>query len=110
MFCENGLLEFALSYCPIVIFSVFSSFFFLSGSAPPQPGYLEGVNSAPLTFTAGIRLHELFLGASFLELGGQPRQLWENLVDQTDLGGQIVLVDIESQMAADEAYGGGKPG
>ena len=29
----------------------------------------------------------------------------QDFVDQTDLGGQLVLVDVESQMAADEAYG-----
>lgn len=40
-----------------------------------------------------------------MELGGQPSQLRQDLVDQTDLRGKVVLVDVESQMAADKALG-----
>lgn len=59
--------------------------------------------SAPPTFTAGIRLHELFLGACLFEFGGQPSQLRENLVHQANFRSQVIFVDVESQMATDEA-------
>lgn len=39
-----------------------------------------------LTFSAGVCLNELVAGAGLVKLGGQPRQLWKNLVDDTDLG------------------------
>lgn len=60
-------------------------------------------NWSPPTFAAGVRLHKLLLGAGLFELRGQPGQLRQDLVHQANLGGKIVLVNIECQMAADEA-------
>jgi hypothetical protein len=62
-----------------------------------------GEIGAPPTFTAGVGLDKFLLGAGLLELGSQPSQLRQDFVDQTDLGGKVVLVNVESQMAADEA-------
>lgn len=56
-----------------------------------------------LTFSAGICLHELRTGASLIKFGGQPCQLGQNLVDDADLGCQIVLVDVEGQEASNVA-------
>lgn len=53
------------------------------------------------TLSAGIGLHELVLRARIVELGGQPGELGEDLVDDADLGGELVLVDVEGQEASD---------
>lgn len=57
-----------------------------------------------LTLATRIGLHEFVAGAGLLELRGQPGQLRQRLVDQPDLGGQVVLVQVQRQVAADEAY------
>lgn len=53
-----------------------------------------------LTFSARIGLDEFSGGARGIKLGGKPGQLGKNLVDQPDLGGELILVDVEGQKAA----------
>ena len=58
----------------------------------------------PLTFSTGIRLDELFLGTGFFEFGGQPGQLRQDLIDQTNFRGKVVLVEVQGKVAADESW------
>ena len=58
----------------------------------------------PLTSLAGVSLHELALRARLGELGRQPRQLWQHLVDEAHVGRKVVLVDVEGEEAADVAH------
>jgi len=46
-------------------------------------------------------LHKLVRGAGFLELGWEPRQLGEHLVDNSHLGGKVVVVNVKGEEAAD---------
>lgn len=55
------------------------------------------------TFFAGVGLHELVLRTGFLEFWRQPCQLWEDFVNQSHFGREIVLVDVEGEEAADVA-------
>ena len=43
-----------------------------------------------------------------MKLGGQPRKLRKNLVNKSDFRGQIIIVDITSQVTADETCDGKK--
>lgn len=56
-----------------------------------------------ITRLASVGLHELALGASFRKLWCQPGELGQYLVDKTDFGGKIVLVDVLGEEAADIA-------
>ncbi|KAI6760238.1 hypothetical protein HG531_013439 [Fusarium graminearum] len=53
--------------------------------------------------SAGIGLHKFVLGTGFRELRSQPCQLRENLVDKSNVGGEVILVYMEGQEAADIA-------
>lgn len=52
------------------------------------------------TLSAGIGLHKLGPGACLLKLRRKPRQLREDLVDDAHLGGEVVLVDVAGEEAA----------
>jgi hypothetical protein len=52
------------------------------------------------TLTAGIRLYKSIFGTGFLELRRQPSQLGQHFVDDPNFGGQIVLMDIFRDEAA----------
>lgn len=56
-----------------------------------------------LTFSAGVGLHELVASTGIVKLGGQPCQLRQDLVNNANLGSQIVLVDMEGEEASDIA-------
>ena len=58
----------------------------------------------PLTFSTGIRLDELFLGAGFFEFGGQPSQLRQDFIDKTDFRSKVVLVEVKGKVTADETW------
>jgi hypothetical protein len=56
------------------------------------------------TFSAGIGLHELAItSAGLFKLSWQPCELWQNLVDNPDVGGQVIVVEVSSQEPADIA-------
>lgn len=55
------------------------------------------------TRSAGVGLDKLVLGAGLGELGPQPGELGQDLVDYTDFGGEVVLVDVEGEEAANVA-------
>ena len=55
------------------------------------------------TLACRIRLHELVRRAGFRELRGEPCQLRQDLVHQPDLAGEVVLVDVQGEKAADVA-------
>ena len=57
----------------------------------------------PLTFPTGIRLDELLLGTGFFKFGGQPGQLGQDFIDQTDFRGKVVLVEVKGKVTADES-------
>ena len=56
------------------------------------------------TVFGGIGLHEFVARAGFFELGRQPGELGQVLVDQPDFGRQVVLVDVQREEAADVAW------
>jgi hypothetical protein len=55
------------------------------------------------TFSRGIGLHEAVSRACFLELWGEPGELWQVLVDEADLGREVVLVNVLGEVAASVA-------
>ena len=59
------------------------------------------------TLSRGIRLHEALAGAHILELGGQPRELGQVLVDEADFRGELVVVDVLCEEASGVACGCG---
>ena len=54
----------------------------------------KGIGGSRRTLFAGVGLHELVLRTGLLEFGRQPCQLREDLVNQSDFGGEVVLVDV----------------
>lgn len=56
------------------------------------------------TFTARICLHKLVLRASLGELRRKACQLRQDLVDQANFRGKIVLVDMKGEEASNVAY------
>lgn len=56
-----------------------------------------------LTRSACIRLHKFVLGAGLREFGAEPSKLGQDLVHQSYFRGKFMLVDVESQKAAEVA-------
>ena len=56
------------------------------------------------TFSRGVGLDEAVAGADVLELGGQPGELGQVLVDETDFGSKVVFVNVLCEKAAGVAW------
>lgn len=69
----------------------------------PKHAIRKGPHGSRRTLFAGVGLHELILRTGLLEFRGQPCQLWQNLVDESDFGREVVLVDVQGEEAADVA-------
>ena len=55
------------------------------------------------TIPRHVALHEPLRRARLSELGRQPRELRQLLVDYPDLGRELVFIDVVREEAADEA-------
>lgn len=53
-----------------------------------------------LTRSTRISLDETFLRTSLAELGGEPCELWQNFVDDAQVRGEVVLVNVKGEEAA----------
>ncbi len=66
----------------------------------------EGKDFLERCFFAGVCLHEVLLGAGLGELWGEASELGEHFVDEADLKGKGVAVEVEGEEAADVACWG----
>ena len=53
--------------------------------------------------TRGIGLHEFGGVTCFAEFRGKAGELWQYFVDQTNFGGQLVVMDVEGKEATNVA-------
>ena len=53
------------------------------------------------TFAGGVCLEELVPGAGVFELEAESRELGQLLVDEADFGGELLLVNVQGEEAAD---------
>ena len=52
------------------------------------------------TFLGRVGLDEALSGACFLELGRQPCELWQMLVDDAYLRGEVVVVEVLAEVSS----------
>lgn len=50
-----------------------------------------------LTFSGGVRLHEVLPRAGIFEFGSEHGKLRQVLVDESQFGGKVVLVNVQSE-------------